>query len=1020
MNKLAIPEGNLVRQTDHFLDTVASSTSIHQFMLFPLAEPESYHVGVSKLAIGAFAGVLLAGVPLSPTNASFEAPTQVTAEAPSSNPSLVVVGDSLTVERKNGAMQSKFASYGIDVLDIEAKTGVPASYGQRELDAAAPFIKSADMVVIALGTNPSSNYQAELLQDVEKADALGSSGTKRLLIGIPELMGDSKVVDALTRNPGISSVVDQAKAEGINAVMLPYYDFGKTIDFDKAHVHPSHPDELVAHDLAVIAPLVTAQHALLYPQESPPTNPVNTGPELPPIVISPNNIPSQNGDMGSSGAHAPSVKKGFLLDLSSIGTHTSLPSIAEYTQVLVPLKPKASVLIDIGYKPKLQIPVPPLERPSAPAVVPPTESSPQSPSDTSVNNTVPVPVVPAAEVAPQPVLVDIQPVFVPPSVPGSTTGETTPIQPPFKLPTIEVITANDKPADSVVPAISTKKLPAPPTDTKPITESGDTLPATTPEAATKLSTLYTIDSNNVLDDSQLRQLIRNGGLGFRKAQKSDTFPAGDYYRIPDTITGEPYIFSTGTTYNERFGSEKTSVIALLVMDKVSQLQLKYPDLQPVTLMDITSTHIEHRNGGDIDVGLLNNPEARKELFLWLISLRNPDSSSYIHHIISGDQGLVDAGNAYLQTLGYKHPSIIFGADHGQDPGPASHWHISGDGGATGPFDQPAANVPLNSGGEAPLEPVVTPSIPIPATTTPPDNTSPNSTQASPTSTIPPVLVDLPNIGITVSSLPKIGEIDKIITPSPPVTTTTSPAQPTTSVSEHPNPDSTPNVSGNPNQAPNTTTPSITPQDSNNQSNQPNVDPNVTASASPPNGSPTTTNVTVGGDVITDQVVQIMLPGATAENIGIETPLVINALNELGIGDTQMELYALATINVETSGFAPIPEIGKGHNKKYGEIDPETGQAYYGRGFIQLTWRSNYEAAGKALGLDLVHNPDLALDPNDAARILAWYLKAHEGGIRNDLNNKDYKAARQIVNGPKANGLDGFTKSYLAGLTAIGG
>jgi len=33
---------------------------------------------------------------------------------------------------------------------------------------------------------------------------------------------------------------------------------------------------------------------------------------------------------------------------------------------------------------------------------------------------------------------------------------------------------------------------------------------------------------------------------------------------------------------------------------------------------------------------------------------------------------------------------------------------------------------------------------------------------------------------------------------------------------------------------------------------------------------------------------------------------------------------------------PIEEYGKGKGMKYGSPDPETGQTYYGRGFVQTT------------------------------------------------------------------------------------
>ena len=40
--------------------------------------------------------------------------------------------------------------------------------------------------------------------------------------------------------------------------------------------------------------------------------------------------------------------------------------------------------------------------------------------------------------------------------------------------------------------------------------------------------------------------------------------------------------------------------------------------------------------------------------------------------------------------------------------------------------------------------------------------------------------------------------------------------------------------------------------------------------------------------------------------------------------------------------------------------------YFGRGFMQITWKEVYERFGRILGKDLVNNPDLALNPQIAA------------------------------------------------------
>jgi len=53
--------------------------------------------------------------------------------------------------------------------------------------------------------------------------------------------------------------------------------------------------------------------------------------------------------------------------------------------------------------------------------------------------------------------------------------------------------------------------------------------------------------------------------------------------------------------------------------------------------------------------------------------------------------------------------------------------------------------------------------------------------------------------------------------------------------------------------------------------------------------------------------------------------------------------------------------------------------YYGRGWTQLSWPCNYQAAGNALGYDLFNNPDwVATNANISAQSAAWYWRTQPG------------------------------------------
>ncbi|HSH18312.1 MAG TPA: glycoside hydrolase family 19 protein [Candidatus Saccharimonadales bacterium] len=160
------------------------------------------------------------------------------------------------------------------------------------------------------------------------------------------------------------------------------------------------------------------------------------------------------------------------------------------------------------------------------------------------------------------------------------------------------------------------------------------------------------------------------------------------------------------------------------------------------------------------------------------------------------------------------------------------------------------------------------------------------------------------------------------------------------------------------------------------------------------------------NIVTEDVVAQMLPGAKRSTIHDMYPLMIDALAERGVADLDMALYAFATINPETSAALPIAEIG-GSKARYAP--------YYGRGYVQLTWFDNYKKAGKALGLDLVNNPDLAMEPRNAARIMAWFLtsEGREERLRKAFANNDIAAMRKVVNGG-TNGINKFSTSWNIG------
>lgn len=137
-------------------------------------------------------------------------------------------------------------------------------------------------------------------------------------------------------------------------------------------------------------------------------------------------------------------------------------------------------------------------------------------------------------------------------------------------------------------------------------------------------------------------------------------------------------------------------------------------------------------------------------------------------------------------------------------------------------------------------------------------------------------------------------------------------------------------------------------------------------------------------------------------------------------------YMLATAWHETAfRMQPIEEFGKGRGKQYGKPAGPFGQRYYGRGYVQLTWLSNYEKAQAELGVDLVQSPHLALQPDIAAEIMftgmaeGWFTGKKLSDFIN-ANRVDYRGARKIINGTdRAEKIAGYARSFEHALKAAG-
>ncbi len=146
-------------------------------------------------------------------------------------------------------------------------------------------------------------------------------------------------------------------------------------------------------------------------------------------------------------------------------------------------------------------------------------------------------------------------------------------------------------------------------------------------------------------------------------------------------------------------------------------------------------------------------------------------------------------------------------------------------------------------------------------------------------------------------------------------------------------------------------------------------------------------------------------------------------------DIRKIAYMLATAELETGHtFNPVeeanwlswearkkyfegmydPVLGKNEKRKKMALENENtkqgdGVKYFGRGFVQITWKRNYRRMGEKFGIDLINSPDKALEHDIAIKIMIY--GSEEGkfsgkslGDYINTEKTDYYNARRVING----------------------
>jgi putative chitinase len=182
----------------------------------------------------------------------------------------------------------------------------------------------------------------------------------------------------------------------------------------------------------------------------------------------------------------------------------------------------------------------------------------------------------------------------------------------------------------------------------------------------------------------------------------------------------------------------------------------------------------------------------------------------------------------------------------------------------------------------------------------------------------------------------------------------------------------------------------------------------------------------GAAPITVAQLRAIVPGLSDAKAATLVEPLNQAMQEVNIDTPARQAAFLAQVAHETGGFQWFRELGnQAYFTKYdgradlGNTQPGDGARYRGRGFIQITGRTNYTHAGQALGLDLVNQPQLAETPEIGARIAAWFWNSRGlNALADQADDEAFKSITRRINGG-LNGLDDRRAYYARAQSVLG-
>ena len=171
-------------------------------------------------------------------------------------------------------------------------------------------------------------------------------------------------------------------------------------------------------------------------------------------------------------------------------------------------------------------------------------------------------------------------------------------------------------------------------------------------------------------------------------------------------------------------------------------------------------------------------------------------------------------------------------------------------------------------------------------------------------------------------------------------------------------------------------------------------------------------------MITIQQLKLIMPFAGKRRETFLAPLNTTMLSYT-INTPLRQAAFLAQLAHESGSLRYVKELASGEayegRTDLGNVAEGDGVKYKGWGLIQITGRSNYQACGSALGLDLLNHPELLEQPLEACLSAGWFWQSRR--LNELADNKEFKKITKRINGGY-NGYEDRLKYYNIALKVL--